>query len=92
MSTQYDPEMVALISTQLTRTRATLQRQRLTNKRTQEHQKHLIRDGLEYGMTPKQIARLAGMTTARVSQIRNEGGPKVTAFDFDEMEYGPIDG
>lgn len=68
-------EYLAMLATQIRRNRATITRRRTSLRTALEHQKRFLREALDEGMPPKKVARISGLTEARISQIRNEGGP-----------------
>lgn len=80
--TNGDAEHVAILSTMIRRNRATIQRRLRSVDVAREHQKRYIREALDMAIPPKKVARLSGLTEARISQIRNEGGPPVSMFDL----------
>lgn len=77
-----DAEHMNTLVTQLRRNRATITRRRASVHQALEHQKRFIREALDSGMPPKKVARNSGLTLGRISQIRNEGDPPVSMFDF----------
>jgi hypothetical protein len=77
-----DSEHIANLITGMRRNRATINRRRASVKQAEEHQKHYIREALEVGMPPKQVARNTGLTVGRISQIRHELGRPVSVFDL----------
>lgn len=77
-----DAEHIAVLTTMIRRNRATIHRRLRSVDVAREHQKRYIREALYTGMPPKKVARLSGLTQARISQIRNEGGPPVSMFDL----------
>lgn len=77
-----DAEHIAVLTTMIRRNRATIHRRVRSVDAAREHQKRYIREALDVGMPPKKVARLSGLTEARISQVRNEGGPPVSMFDL----------
>ncbi|MGU3497732.1 hypothetical protein [Mycobacterium sp. C31M] len=77
-----DAEHIANLITGIRRNRATINRRRAAVTQAVEHQKHYIRELLSMGVPPKRAARESGLTLGRISQIRNEGGPSTSMFDF----------
>jgi hypothetical protein len=77
-----DAQHIETLSTMMRRNRATITRRRSSLQQALEHQQRYIREALEMGMPPKQVARLTGYTEGRISQIRNQGGSKVSMFNL----------
>ncbi|MGV0476851.1 hypothetical protein PJN17_12430 [Mycobacterium kansasii] len=77
-------EYLAMLITQIRRNRATITRRRTSVRDALEHQKRFLREALDEGVPPKKLARVSGLTEARISQIRHEGGPQLSTFDVME--------